>query len=392
MKKNTIGKKIGVFAIVTAMMLGTAACGSDVSSDKKKKSNEQRNMFAAETTTAAFNVDEDYEPSESFDEESAKVSGMASNQAMGDEAVTEAPAPEEKSGNENENTSATLQKIDTEKLVYQCNLSFETTEYDASVQKLQNLIRQYGGFLEYENVSEYDDYAGDRKTKGKRYIYNATVRIPSGSYESFVNGTEDLGDLKSKNHNVQNFSSEYTDLSAQLEVLEAKHASYIEMMKEAKSLNDMESLLMVDDRITDVEIEINRIKSRMNNINNDVAYSYVYVNIAEVKEYEEVVEDPETFGERVSQGLKDGWKRFKEGVQDFVVDCSENLPRIIIAIVIIVLCYIFIIRKLLRLAGVPTGKERKAKKAAKKAAKQEAKQTEKQDESKEAPAQEEKTE
>ena len=369
MKKNTIGKRIGTVALVTAMMLATAACGS---SDKKSDRASEENgklFFGAEVTTEAGGYYEEDYNDYTADEEAgagvsyAKTAGRAVD--MANEAENEAPA----SASEG-NTATSLAKIDADKLVYRCNLTFETTEYDASIQRLQSLIRQYGGFLEYENVSENGPYGKDGRSL---YSYNATIRIPSASYNDFINNTGDIGDLKNKNHNVENLSAEYTDLSAQLEVLETKHASYLEMMKEAKKLDDMESLLMVDDRITQVEIEINRIKSRMNSINNDVAYSYITVRIDEVKEYEEA--PAESFGDRVSRGLRDGWEDFVEGLKDFVVNVSENLPRIIIAIVIIVLCYIFIIRKLLRLAGVPTRKERKARREVKKAANAETEKT-----------------
>lgn len=369
MKKNTIGKRISTVALVTAMMLATAACGSSEKSSDDSRKESANNLFGAEATTTAAFYEEDYDY-EDYEDESSVSGVTSSKQAMAAGATADYAENEAPTGSESGNTTTSLTKIDADKLVYRCNLSFETTEYDASIQRLQSLIRQYGGFLEYENVSENGPYGKDGRSL---YSYNATIRIPSASYNDFINNTGDIGDLKNKNHNVENLSAEYTDLSAQLEVLETKHASYLEMMKEAKKLDDMESLLMVDDRITQVEIEINRIKSRMNSINNDVAYSYITVLIDEVKEYEEA--PAESFGDRVSRGLRDGWEDFVEGLKDFVVNVSENLPRIIIAIVIIVLCYIFIIRKLLRLAGVPTRKERKARREAKKAANAETEKT-----------------
>ncbi len=371
MKKNGLIKRAGVTGIAIAMMMGLMACGSKSDEGYKKESNSYNSLSANasyESTTAADYEYEEYEPEEYYgDAEYSDDEDYSSEESSYSSSKRESSDSTNGSGGAGDTGNSGITTIDTEKLVYRCNMEFDSMEYDESVRKLQSLIKQYGGFLEYEDV--YEVYGSSKNDKV--YVYEATIRIPSSSYDDFVNSTGDLGDLKSKNHNVSNLSAEYNDLAAELEVLEAKRESYLEMMKEAKSLEDMDSLLMIDDRITEVEIQINRIKSRMNSINNDVAYSYVTVTINEVKEYEEA--PAETFGERLGRGFENGWESFKEGMQDLAISFSENFPRIILAIVFILLGWFLALRPLLIKAGMPTRKQRKAKKAAKKAAAETAK-------------------
>jgi hypothetical protein len=172
-----------------------------------------------------------------------------------------------------------------------------------------------------------------------------------------------VGELMNKCQDVQNLSQEFSDLSSELEVLEAKRDSYIAMMKEAKTLDDMESLLMIDERLTEVEVSINQIKTRLNSINNDVAYSYITVTISEVKEYEDPA--PETFGERVAQGFKNGWENFVGGCQNLVIWAAEHVIGLGIFLVILLTIWFALLRKPVKAFRA----RRRAAKAAKKAAK-----------------------
>ena len=355
MNKKRLFKKIQIAGLSAAMLLSLNACGNDKSESGKEFS--QETYYEATTEAANWN---EGAYAEYYDEEEY-YEGDYTNEMKSSSATRDlAGGSGSSEGSLKEGSTSELSKINTEKLVYRCSLSFDTLNYNESLSKLKNLIHAYGGFVEYEDVNT-NSYGRNGKAC---YNYNATVRIPSSSYEDFVNGTSEIGDLKTKNQNVENLSQEYGDISAELEVLETKRANYLEMMKEAKKLEDMENLLLIDDRITDVEIQINRIKTRLNRIDNDVAYSYVTVSICEVEKYEEPA--AESFGERLSRGFANGWENFTEGVKDFMVDVSENFPKIIITIIIILLAWFLLIRKFLRFVGVPSIKQMKANRKAKK--------------------------
>ncbi len=352
MIKKRLLKRIQIAGLSAAMLLTLNACGSD----KSEKGKGLPQETAYETTTAAMWNEDAYEE---YDD--GYYAGDYTNEMKDASAARDvAGGLGSSEGSLKESSTNELFKIDTDKLVYRCGLSFDTLNYNESLSKFKNLIHTYGGFVEYEDV-----YTNSYGRNGKAcYNYNATVRIPSSSYEDFVNGTSEIGDLKTKNQNVENLSQEYGDISAELEVLETKRANYLEMMKEAKKLEDMENLLLIDDRITDVEIQINRIKTRLNRIDNDVAYSYVTVTICEVEKYEEPA--AESFGERLSRGFATGWENFTEGAKDFMVDVSENFPKIIITITVILLVWFLLIRKFLRFVGVPSIKQMKANRKARK--------------------------
>ena len=360
-------KKAMAVAAVLTMSAGLVACGSknaDIAED------EQIHGYGNE---ASYNYDPD---TNSLTAQRKSNSSYLAGEEVAEEAKADvedesyATADRQGGSGDSENTTTTLEAINTEKLVYRCDLSFESLNYDESVEKIRSLIREYGGFVENEDVNQSS--AG--RNGEKLYTYSATIRVPSSNYESFLAGTGDVGELKNKSQNVDNMTKVYTNLKAELEVLETKRQSYLEMMKEAKTLNDMDTLLMIDERLTQVEISINQLKTQMNQIDNDVAYSYISISIREVKEYEEA--PAESFGEEVGQSLRNGWDNFVDWLRDMVVYITGHLPQIFISIVIILLVWFLVIRRLLRKLGVPNRKERKARRAAKRAEKQAAKQAE----------------
>ena len=340
-------KKIIIANVLAAMMLiGTTGCGSS-SGDSTKYKMEGRTANTVSMGSAEVQDDYDYEYA--ADAEAIEESKGITDYATGDV--------------ESGDTTNTLPTIDAEKLVYHCDVRFDTKDYEKSINELKSLMKTYGAFLESENESNSGGYGYNPSL----HSYSATIRIPSENYQAFLDNSGNIGELMNKSQNVTNLSQEYSDLSAELEVLEAKRQSYLEMMKDAKTLDDMESLLMVDERLTEVEISINRIKTRMNSINNDVAYSYISVEISEVREYEDPV--PESFSEKLSQSFKNGWENFVEGCMNFVLWAAENIIGLGIFIIILLAIWFGLLRKPFKAHRA----KRKAKKAAYKAAMEEAK-------------------
>ncbi len=351
MVKKYLFKKTILSSMMAAMLLVPVGCGkkNDLKSAANNYSYETNLSMTQAATEASFeNYDvggeeyytEDMPEEEFYDE--AESNGMSDTSRAAD------------SGN----TTTTLPTLDAEKLIYRCSVRFDTLDYKSSITNLKKLINDNNAFIENEN--EYT--SGGHGTTPVLYNYSATIRVPSENYQTFLDNSGSIGELLNKSQNVTNLTQEYNDLGAELEVLETKRSSYLEMMKEAKTLDDMESLLMIDERLTEVEVSINRIKTRMNSINNDVAYSYIDITIAEVREYEEPV--PETFGERISQAFKNGWADFKNACQNFVIWAAENVIGLSILIVCVVLFWLLVLRKPVKRLRASL----KAKKAARKAA------------------------
>lgn len=249
-------------------------------------------------------------------------------------------------GDENEYTLA-AENIQKEMLVYSCNMTVDTLDFDTSMTAFKNNIDMYGGFIETENFN--DGGSGGRwyyEDEEKWKSYNATVRIPSKNYEAFCNSAGGLGDMRSKTSNVENLSQEYNDLSTTLEIYEAKEQRYLALLAD---ITEDEYAVAVEKELTDIQIQIAGIKTRMNRISTDVAYSYIYFTLNEVKEYVSEPVKTDTFLDRLSYTLKDAGETFLDFLEGLLFLIIYTAPYLIIIGVII-----FVI--------VKTTKKRRAKK------------------------------
>jgi len=107
--------------------------------------------------------------------------------------------------------------IDKEMLIYRCEASIDTLDYNASVSSFKSMLQDLCGFVEQENYSDgagHYDYVVDEFQKQR--CYTAIVRIPSAEYDALINS---LGDMRSKESSVENVSQEYKDAGVCMEIL-----------------------------------------------------------------------------------------------------------------------------------------------------------------------------
>ena len=223
-------------------------------------------------------------------------------------------------------------------------MTVDVLEFDDAVAKFKESLDSYGGFVESENFNDggQDDrwyYVDDYMEKWR--TYSATVRVPSADYEEFCNNAATLGDLRKKNSSVENLSSEYYDLSTTLEIYEAKEERYIALLA---TITEDAYAVSVERELTNLQVEIAKIKSRMNEIKTDVAYSFVNITINEVKEYTAEPVKTDTFGQRLANTLSETGSGFLIFLEDLLFFIIAVFPYLIL-IGIIVFVVIFIIKK-----------------------------------------------
>lgn len=254
---------------------------------------------ANETVKYDTAAEEYYEtPQENFDD--AEIAQGESAEISGDS-----------SSSEEKPVNTSKRVIDKEMLVYSCNMTVDVLDFDTAIDDLRESLDTYGAFPENENYTDgkssekwiYDDVKSWK-------TYKATLRVPSEDYDEFCEYIENLGDLRSKNANVDNLTREYNDLSTTLKIYQAKEQRYIDMLAE---IDDKASAIAIEGELTNIQIEISRLMTRMNEIQTDVAYSYVHLTINEVREYvedEPVEEKPDTFGTRLKSTVSTSLKSF----------------------------------------------------------------------------------
>ena len=236
-----------------------------------------------------------------------------------------------------------------EKMIYTVSVSLETTSFDDSISVLSSVANEFDGYVEYSNVTGNSRYYSDGSTAVIQRTAQYRIAVPAEVLDLAVARIRSIGNVTSETSNADNVTSTYTDLSARLESLRVQEERILELMK---SSDDIESLIVLEDKLADVTYQKESYQRRLENLDRQIAYSTITVRMDEVGGYTPTATVTRTFGERLGDAFRDGWSGFVSGMEDFLVWFAESLPGIIL-FAAFVLIMILLIRFLLRKFNTP---------------------------------------
>lgn len=232
----------------------------------------------------------------------------------------------------------------TAKIIYSASLQLQTTEFDDAVAALERMTASFGGFVETSNISGDIFYEDDGSTRVVNRWGYYSLRIPCDRFEEFLTQTKGLGNVISNNKYAQNVTSQYTDYEARLSSLNTQEERLLDMLKKSE---DVESLIALEQRLADVRYEIESIERNLRNLDMQISYSTVNIDLQEVELYTPTAPVQRTFGQKLADALSDGWHGFTRGLQRFVIGLAAALPTLVILLVLAVVCFI-VVRRIIK--------------------------------------------
>ncbi|MBM2826965.1 MAG: hypothetical protein HW403_1029 [Dehalococcoidia bacterium] len=149
-------------------------------------------------------------------------------------------------------TTAVQDSIIERMIVYNTSISLEVQDVQSAMSTVTRIALGAGGYVSGTS-SHY---------QGKEMVATTTIRVPAGVYSQVMADLRALGlRVVLENGSAQDVSEQYTDLQAQLRNLESTEAQYLELMKRA---NTIDEILRVQQRLSEVRGQIERVKGRMN--------------------------------------------------------------------------------------------------------------------------------
>ncbi len=101
-------------------------------------------------------------------------------------------------------------------------------------------------------------------------------------------------------------------------------------MELLSTIKDEQYAITVEEELTDIQIEISKIKTHMNDIQTDVAYSYVYVTMNEVREYTAEPEKTDTFFQRLGNTVSKATANFLSVMESLLFILIYLFPHIVV--------------------------------------------------------------
>jgi hypothetical protein len=223
-------------------------------------------------------------------------------------------------------------------LIRTVSMSTETKTIDKVKADVESQIRELGGYIENSSMS------GTGKNRDLRTIYY-TIRIPADKLDSLITTVGNSCTVLSSSENTSDVTLEYVDTKARVESLRVEYDQLIKLLADAK---DLDNILILQNRLTEVRYQIESAESRIRVLENQVQYATLNLQISEVLEETEI-EEPHviTYGERVGEQFKDMWEGTVEFFQNFLLGLIAAIPFLVFMgiVAVIVIVIVFAVRK-----------------------------------------------
>ena len=210
---------------------------------------------------------------------------------------------------------------DNKKIIVTGNLNVETLDFDNVLTTLQANVKKYGGYIQNSSIST---------NRNDRRYYDACIRIPAESYEEFLSATKENVNVTYYNENIDDITETYTDIQARINSLKAEEEKVLEFYDKA---NNLEELMSVESRLTDIRYEIDSLETKIKNYDLLVNYSTLNIGITETKVY---TKTNDNFFSKLGLNFVNGWSNFVNVLQDIILGIVYNLWIVILVVVVIV--------------------------------------------------------
>jgi uncharacterized lipoprotein NlpE involved in copper resistance len=205
------------------------------------------------------------------------------------------------------------------KIIKDGSLSIQTENLKNARAAIDSLLKKTNSYLQSEN------YTNDYYTEE----YTMVLRIESKNFDTFLSNVsiDKIGKITEKSVTARDVTEDYYDTAIRLKNKELYLEKYREFLKQSKTVADM---LEVQEKIRNMEEEIESAKGRLRFIDDRVNYSTINLRLYYSKP-QAAISAQMGFGRRIGNALTNGWNLIVE----IVIDLITIWPLILIAIPVI---------------------------------------------------------
>lgn len=223
------------------------------------------------------------------------------------------------------------------KIIYSSWFNFQTEQYDEAQETLKALCDKYGAYFESSESYGNKTYS----TRSSKY----KIRVPKDNYQFFISEAGSIGTIVGSGENNSDVTENYFDTQARLESAQLREERLLEILKNAKTLDDV---LALERELSDVRYEIESFTGTLRKYDSLISYATCTVNIEEVVRVTKPTAPTKTLGEQIAASFSNGMSSLAEWATELVVSVSYTLPFIVLVwlpIGIIVAAFLIVRKK-----------------------------------------------
>lgn len=207
-----------------------------------------------------------------------------------------------------------------QKKIRNLELQAETEDMDTLLGNIEARTIELGGYVEQKEVYRGSAYADRVYRHG-----TLTLRVPAEKADQLVQNVGEISNITNMMEDVDDVTLQYVATESRITALTTEETRLLELLAKAEN---MEDLLMIEARLTEVRAELEEYTSQLRIYDNLVNYATIRLNIQEVREYTPVEE--ETFWQRIGSGFSESLENLGEGILNFIVFFISAIPYLVL--------------------------------------------------------------
>ena len=187
---------------------------------------------------------------------------------------------------------AKLASVQDRLIVKQATLNLVVNDPQASMEQVSSLANQSGGYV----VSERSERRGDF------LLRTMTIRVPAEKFDEVLKALRGMAvRIDGDDVQSQDVTEEYIDIDAQLRNLEATQQQYLALLKKTEQVEDV---LKVHERLSQVQGDIERLKGRKQYLERSAAMSVITLSLTPLEMQRQVLEPGWSVTETLRNALR----------------------------------------------------------------------------------------
>ncbi len=174
------------------------------------------------------------------------------------------------------------------KIIYRANLDLIVEDFGGIPKQVETLAERHGGFVAGSSLS---GAAGSPRSG------TWTVRVPVGSYGTFLEEAQRLGEFQTLRSESEEVTGEFYDVQTRIHNRKTAEERLLALLQE--STGQLEDVIKIEEHLSRVREEIERLEGRLRVLGNLTAFSTVTITIHEVQGY--APPQVATFGQRIQR-------------------------------------------------------------------------------------------
>lgn len=211
------------------------------------------------------------------------------------------------------------------KLIREADLTIQTTEFDAMLQRLNQMTVDAGGYYQRADI-----YSGSHQTANASRWGDYVIRIPAQQYDTFISQLGALGYVTARSETSTDVGEQYYDTENRLHAQQTKYDRLLALLEKADT---MEAIIALEQALSETEYQIQSYSSALNQYDSLVSFATVRLNLEETMSITDEPGQTSTLGTRMSAGFSDSLRRLGQGFEDLLVNLSYNFFGLLIFVV-----------------------------------------------------------